>query len=95
MKTEYQQKIIDLIREYRNNNELSQAGLADILDISYGLVGNIESPKFSQKYTLKQLYKLSVFFDIPFESIFLKEDECNMNKREVIDLLIKRITEYD
>lgn len=95
MKTEIQLKVIDLIREYRNNIELSQAGLADILEISYGLIGNIESPKFAQKYTINQLYRLTKFFEIPFETLFLEEDESNMSKRKVIDLLIKKISEYD
>ena len=34
MKTELQLKVINIIREYRNDNDLSQAGLSDILEIS-------------------------------------------------------------
>ncbi len=95
MKTELQLKVINIIREYRNDNDLSQAGLADILEISYGLVGNIESTKFSQKYTISQLYKLADSFDIPFERLFLTEEETNKSKRNVIDLLMSKIVEYD
>ena len=95
MKTELQLKIINIIRDFRNDNDLSQAGLADILETSYGLIGNIESPKFSQKYTISQLYKLATYFEIQFEVLFLTEDEANMNKRNVIDLLINKIAEYD
>lgn len=95
MKTELQLKVINIIREYRNDNDLSQAGLSDILEISYGLIGNIESHKFSQKYTINQLYLLAKHFEIPFEVLFITEDEANMSKRNVIDLLIEKIAEYD
>lgn len=95
MKTELQLKIINIIREYRNDNELSQAALADVLGISYGMMGNIESIKYSHKYSINQLYKLSVFFNIPFERLFLSEEEVNKSKRAVINLLILKIAEYD
>ena len=95
MKTDTQLRVINIIREYRNDNDLSQAGLADILGISYGMIGNIESPKFSHKYTISQLYKASEFFKIPFELIFMTEEEAKLSKRNVIDLLINKIIEYD
>ncbi len=95
MKTDIQLQVINTIRELRNDNALSQAGLADILGISYGLIGNIESPKYSQKYTIKQLYELAKFFDVPFEKLFLTDEEMKGNKRNIIDLLIKKIAEYD
>ncbi len=95
MKTELQLKVINLIREFRNREHLSQARLGEILEISYGLIGNIESTKFNHKYTLNQLYKLCSFFSIPFEILFLTKDEANENKRNVIDLLMKMVAEYD
>ncbi len=95
MKTELQLRVINLIREFRNDNDLSQAGISDVLGISYGLIGNIESSKYSHKYTINQLYLLANHFEIPFETLFLTEEEIKMNKRNVIDLLIKKIVEYD
>lgn len=95
MKTEIQIDVINIIRELRNDNELSQSGFADIIGISYGLVGNIESPKYPHKYTIKQLQKAVEYFNYPFENLFLTDLEVKMSKREVIDLLIKKIAEYD
>lgn len=79
----------------RHNNNLSQAGLSDILNISYGLVGNIESSNFTQKYTLKQLQIACNYFNSPFENLFLKEEELELSKQETIGLLINRMIEYN
>ena len=51
-KTEYQLEVISRIRKLRIENEVSQVGLANLIDISNGQIGNIESPKFQHKYTL-------------------------------------------
>jgi putative transcriptional regulator len=95
MKTELQNDIIHSIREMRHNDNLSQAGLGDILDISYGLVGNIESTNFSHKYTLKQLQTACIYFNHPFENLFLSEEELILGKDKVVKLLIKKIIEYN
>ena len=95
MKTDIQMEVINFFRVLRIDNKLSQAGLADELEISYGLIGNIESSKFPHKYTITQLHKMMVYFDIPFEQLFLEDDELDMSKRKVIDLLMSKIIEYD
>jgi len=95
MKTEFQIDVINIIRELRNDNELSQSGFADIIGVSYGLVGNIESPKYPHKYTIEQLHKAVKYFNYPFENLFLTDEEIKLNKREVIDLLVKKLIEYD
>lgn len=95
MKTKIQIDVINIIRELRNDNNLSQSGFADIIGISYGLVGNIESSRYTHKYTIGQLKKATEYFNYPFENLFLTDEEIKMSKREVIDLLIKKIAEYD
>jgi len=95
MKTEFQIEVINVIRELRNDNKLSQSGFADIIGVSYGLVGNIESPKYPHKYTIEHLQKASEYFNYPFENLFLTDEEIKLSKREVIDLLVKKIAEYD
>ena len=93
-KTDFQLDIIHIIRKLRNDKHLSQAGLSDILNISYGLIGNIESAKYEHKYTIEQLAKICKYFDYPFEKLFLKEEELVQNTRKTIDLLRDRIIKY-
>ncbi|WP_028284025.1 helix-turn-helix transcriptional regulator [Olleya marilimosa] len=95
MKSDIQLNVINIVRELRNDNDLSQAGFADIIGVSYGMIGNIESTKFNHKYTIEQLQKATQFFSFPFERLFMSEIEASKNKREVIDLLIERIKTYD
>ena len=50
--------VINIIRELRQGQNASQAYVAELLDLrSSGLVGNIESPRFPHKYTLKQSFR--------------------------------------
>ncbi len=93
-KTEFQLDVIHIVRKLRNNNHLSQARLSDILNISYGLIGNIESAKCEHKYTIEQLAQICKYFDYPFEKLFLKEEELTQNTRKTIDLLRDRIIKY-
>lgn len=95
MKNDFQLEIINRIRNLRIDNDLSQAGFSDILDISYGLVGNIESTKYEQKYTLKQIHKACEYFQYPIENLFLTEEELKKNKSEIIKILIKKLIEYN
>lgn len=89
-KTELQMKVIDRVKELRTQHSLSQQQLASILDITNGQVGNIESLKYSHKYTLRQLSKIAKHFAIPVDTFFLKKGETALNTEECID----RICEY-
>lgn len=93
--SEEQFRIINIIREIRNDNKLSQAGLAHILKISSGAIGNIESTKYKQKYTLKEIYNVCQEFKIPIEKIFLTEEELKVGNTKIIELLIKKIISYE
>lgn len=95
MKNNLQLEVINTIRELRQANKLSQAGLSDVLDISYGMIGNIESTKFEQKYTLKQLQLACKHFEYPFIRLFLSENEVKKNQDEIVEILINKIIEYN
>lgn len=92
-KTEFQEQIIQRIKDLRFERGISQLALSNILDISDGQVGNIESPRFQHKYTLKQLYTFCTFIKYPFENLFLTEEE--LKSKNAIELLISKIIQYD
>ena len=89
-KSECQIEIINRIRILRLANNVSQMSLANILDISSGLIGNIESPKFQHKYTLKQLYAIANYFNVKLDYILTGE-----NKTLDSEKLIQTLIEYD
>ena len=89
-KSECQIEIINRIRILRLANNVSQMSLANILDISSGLIGNIESPKFQHKYTLKQLYAIASYFNVKLDYILTGE-----NKTLDSEKLIQTLIEYD
>ena len=90
---ELQDSVIQRIKKLRNERDISQLALSNILNISSGQIGNIESPRFRHKYTLKQIYTFCKYINFPFEQIFLSEDEITAPNSK--DLLIKKIIEYD
>lgn len=92
-KTSYQIEIIFKIKTLREERGISQITLSEILDISRGQVGNIESPKYSHKYTLKQIYTFCKYINYPFVKVFLNDDLTLDN--ENINQLVERIIEYD
>ncbi len=94
-KSKYQEKVINKLRKLRMDNNISQAQLSDILSISPGLVGNIESYKYSHKYTLKQIKMICDYFNCSVDNIFFDDDEQINDKNEAINLLILKIIEYD
>jgi len=94
MKTEYQIKIINKVRKLREANQYSQTQLAHYLGLSNGQIGNVESLKYPQKYTLSQLYRICKLFHISIEHLFICDNEYSKNT-DVVDLLIKRIIQYE
>lgn len=90
---EIQDSVIQRIKRLRIEKNISQLALSKILGISNGQIGNIESPRYKHKYTLRQVYTFCKYIDYPFELIFLTECENLLSNRS--DLLIKKIIEYD
>jgi transcriptional regulator with XRE-family HTH domain len=93
MKTEYQISIILQLRKLREELGYSQKGIATILGISPGQLGNIESPKAANKYTLSQIHILCKTFNLPIEQLFL-DDEDFSTGQDIINLLITKIVKY-
>ena len=94
MKTEYQNTIILRFKKLRMENGYSQKKIAMLLGISPGQMGNIESPKAENKYTLSQIYNLCCKFKYPIEHIFIEDEEYGMGK-DIINLLISKIIKYE
>ena len=63
-------KRIKLFRKYR---KITQEELAEKTLFSRGLIGNIESPRTEQTFSLAVLYSFAKALDIPLE-LFVKED---------------------
>lgn len=83
--------IIDKLRKLREERNISQAKVARELDISPGQLGNIESYKRNHKYTLKQIFILSEFFEVPIEWIF---GNLGNQKDKDIKSTIQQIIKY-
>lgn len=94
MKTEYQNSIINKVRQIRNDRKISQIDISVLLNISPGQVGNIETPSRPHKYTLSQLALLCDEFEINIQDLFL-ENYGNLSKDELIKRLINSIIEYE
>jgi len=92
MKTNFQNEIINKLKTAREANGLSQANIANKLGISYGQMGNIESPKQNHKYTLAQIYVLCKYLERPIEDIFLTQEE---KQGDIIDKLVSNIIAYE
>lgn len=56
------QYIIDRVREKRKERKLTQDDLADLLHVSKGFIGNVESAKYVDKYSTAQLNELAKIF---------------------------------
>lgn len=91
--TKIEEQVIQTIRKLRMERNISQLAMSNILGISDGQVGNIESPRYQHKYTLKQIYTFCSFIEYPFEKIFLSENE--ISSKNHINLLIEKIIQYD
>ena len=56
------QFVIDKVREFRIEKGISQRELANLLDLSYGFIGDVESVKEIAKYNLTHLNLLAKIF---------------------------------
>lgn len=89
MKTEYQMQIIGRVISLRKEEGKSQAYLAKALDMSPGLLGNVESQKFDHKYALPQLNKIAKMFRVNTESFFKEPGEKRISSGELFDRICR------
>ena len=93
MKTEYQINIISRLKSERDNHFLSQKDVADLLGISYGFLGKIESPKQEGKYNLAQIQLLCKIYKISIVELFIPNS--HLEGTDLINALINAIIEYE
>lgn len=94
MKSDYQNAIVNKIRQLRQDKGLSQFQIATMLGISTGQLGNIETPSRPHKYTLAQLSIICEEFGIQIVDLFL-DDRQGLVLDDVIKRLINSIIEYE
>ena len=68
--------IVKNIRYYRklysiNNDEMTQEKLAEIINVSTSLIGNLESKKTYQGISIYNLYKISKILDVSIDNFFI------------------------
>ena len=63
MKSKIDLFVITRIKERRMQKNISQRGLAAILDCSPSFIGQVESEKFDVKYSVHQVFLIAQFFD--------------------------------
>ena len=82
------------IKAFRKYRGITQEKLADMTTFSKGFIGNIESVKTEQTFSLAVLYSFARALNIPME-LFVKEnidDELKKLKIDLEDDKIKRST---
>ena len=53
-----------------NKGKMTQENLAELVDVSTALIGNLESNKISQGISVLTLWKISKVLDVPIENLF-------------------------
>ncbi|MBQ9992540.1 MAG: helix-turn-helix transcriptional regulator [Firmicutes bacterium] len=63
------------LRELRESRGIRQEELADILEVSRQTIGSLENGRYNPSILLA--FKISRFFALPIEEIFIYEEEAN------------------
>lgn len=63
MKSKIDLFVITRIKERRMQKNISQRGLAAILDCSPSFIGQVDSEKFDVKYSVHQVFLVAQFFE--------------------------------
>jgi transcriptional regulator with XRE-family HTH domain len=56
---EIEKYVIEQVKQRRIQQNLSQAALAQLMDVSEGFIGNVENPNYPEKYNLRHLNELA------------------------------------
>ena len=62
------------------NGKMTQENLAEIVDVSTALIGNLESDKIEQGVSVFTLWKISKALNVPIEKLF---DDTDFNERNL------------
>lgn len=63
--------------------KMTQENLAELADVSTGLIGNLESEKIAQGLSIFTLYKISKALNVPIQKFF-DENQGTEDNKEVI-----------
>lgn len=61
--SDIEQYVIDKVKEMRKDRGISQQELANLLDMSMGFIGHVESPRLRAKYNLNHINALARLFE--------------------------------
>jgi len=69
--------VINKVKEKRKQFNISQRGIADILNCSAGFIGEVESENYTTKYSVHQIYLIAKEFECSLSEFFppLDSDE--------------------
>jgi transcriptional regulator with XRE-family HTH domain len=70
MLSEFEIFVIKKVKEFRLQQKLSQADLAEKIDVSSGFIGKVESLKSNSKYNLNHLNKIAKGLNINPKDLF-------------------------
>ena len=70
MERNIEQFVIDRVREMRQKKGISQAELADRIDVSRGFIGAVENPRQRAKYNLSILNEIAKVMDCSIRDFF-------------------------
>lgn len=62
--------------------------------MSSGRIGNIESEKFANKYTLPQLRTIAKHFEVNQETLFMNYNEDSITTEECLSRVCNYIVDY-
>ncbi len=61
--TNIENYVINKVKNLRHDNNMSQAELAFLMNVSNGFIGKVESYKYSSKFNLNHINKLAKIFN--------------------------------
>ena len=68
--TDVEEYIIKRVKRMREERGISQAELADMLNLSRGFIGDVENPSRRAKYNLNHINELAKLFNCSFSDFF-------------------------
>jgi len=68
--TKIEEYIILQVKRMREERDMSQAELADLMNLSHSFIGQVESGNYKAKYNLNHLNSLAKIFKCKFSDFF-------------------------
>lgn len=68
--TQIEQYVIGRVKKIREQRGVSQAELADLMNVSHSFIGQVESSNYRTKYNLNHLNLIASILECPFADFF-------------------------